>query len=247
MRKWLRLCLLAAWCAVAGRAVDWKALRPQGHVNDFAGVIDPGSRSQLDAWCGKVQQASGVDIRLVVLASLEREPVKGVAKALFEAWAGTGKDARVMLLLTVADRRSYVAVGGGVAPRIASGLQARILREISPALRQRDYNEALRAAADTAGSAALAGTRAAIPRLPRRLRWTLTGAIPWGMLAGGIAVAALLVWAGTPLGYAPAGARAWWRRTMCRSTWGSRGSGGFGSYDSGDSFGGFGGGSCNDW
>ena len=254
MRKWVRLCLVAGWCAVAGWAVDWKALRLQGHVSDFAGVIDPGSKSQLEEYCARARQTSGTDIQLVVLPSLEREPIAAVAKAIFDGWApSSGKDTRLMLLLSVSDRRAYVAVGGGLEARAASGLQGSVLREISPALRVGDYNEALRAAAATAAEASLAGAHGRGPALPRRLHWRTVDAIPGVALAGGLATLALLAWAGTPRGYAAGGGRAWLppalggRGAMCRSTWGSRGSGGFGGYDSGDSFGGFGGGSSSDW
>ena len=253
MRKWLRLCLVTAWRAAAGWAVDWKSLRPQGHVSDFAGVVDPGSKSQLEAYCGEVQRSASIDIVLVILPSLENEPVEGVAKAIFEAWPGGPRDARVMLLLTVADRRSYVAAGGGVPPAIARGLPRRVLREIGPALRRSDYNEALRAAAGTAGAAAAQASHIALSsRLPRRLRWSLGDAIPWTALAGGLLVLAFLIWTGTPAGYSGPGGRAFLpalvrRPPMRRSTWGSRGGGGFGGYDSGDSSGGFGGGSCSDW
>jgi uncharacterized protein len=241
MRKWLRLCLVTGWCAAAGWAVDWKALRPQGHVSDFAGVVDPGSKSPLETYCGEVERAAGVDIVLVVLPSLENEPVEGVAKAVFEAWTGGPRDARVMLLLTVADRRSYVATGGDLPPAIARGLPRRVLREIGPALRRSDYNEALRAAAGTVGGAAAQASHIGLSsRLPRRLRWSLADAIPWTAIGGGFLALALLLWAGTPAGYTL-------RPRMGRSTWGSRGGGGFGGYDSGDTFGGFGGGSCSDW
>jgi len=58
MRKWLRLGLLLGSCACAGRAVDWKALQPQGYVSDFAGVIDPASKAQLEAYGGVVEQST---------------------------------------------------------------------------------------------------------------------------------------------------------------------------------------------
>jgi uncharacterized membrane protein YgcG len=156
-----------------------------------------------------------------------------------------------MVLLTVADRRRYVAVGGGVDREVAAGLAGRVLREMRPALRRRDYGDALRAAAETAGSAAAAHAGAPVAmRLPRRYRRSLAGEIPWVAVIG-LAVIGLVLWfAGNPAGYGgtrgliPGLLR---RNATRRATWGSRGTGGFGGYDSGDAFGGFGGAGCNDW
>ena len=260
MQTWLRLCLATGWCAAAVWAVDWKALRPQGAVSDFAAAIDAGSRSQLEVYCAQVENATGTRIMLVTLPSLENEPLEDVARTIFQAWRDPHRqrDDRVMLLLSVADRRRYVASGGGVKPAMADGLSRRVLREIGPALRRYDYAEAFRAAADTIGSAAFeaipAGQRVAErSRLPRRLRWSVWAAIPLPAVAGGLAVLLVLMWVGAPAGYGGFGGRGLlpaliWRRRMSRSTWGSRGSGGFGGFDSGDDCGGFGGsGRCRDW
>jgi hypothetical protein len=48
MKKLLRLGVVFAVYACAGMAVDWKALKAQGYVSDFAGVIDAASRTQLE-------------------------------------------------------------------------------------------------------------------------------------------------------------------------------------------------------
>jgi uncharacterized protein len=253
MQRWLRLWLALGASAGGGWAVDWSGLRQEGFVNDFAGVIDAGARTQLEQYCGEVARRTGVRIVLVTLGSLQDEPLEDVSQTIFAAWRDRQRtrDDRVMVLLTVADRRQYVAVGGGVDRGVAAGLAGRVLREMRPALRRRDYAEALRAAAETAGSAAAAGARAPVAmRLPRRYRRSLGDEIPW-MAVIGLAVIGLVLWlAGNPAGYGgtrgliPGLLR---RNATRRATWGSRGTGGFGGYDSGDAFGGFGGAGCNDW
>src|SRR5690242_2963954 len=125
MKKCLRLAAVAATCASLVWAVDWKALRPQGYVSDYAGVVDSLSRRDLEAYCRQVEQATGTRISLVTLSSLENEPLDAVAKVLFRAWAPTGPgtpDPRVMLLLVVNDRRDWVEIGNGIPPEVASGL-----------------------------------------------------------------------------------------------------------------------------
>jgi uncharacterized protein len=232
--------------------VDWKTYRQQGCVNDFAGVIDPGSRTQLESYCSAVERATGVEIVLAAVPSVEGEPLREVAETIFRNWGDPAKtaDRRVMLLLVPGNRLQWVTTGGGIR---MPGLPGRILREINPALRRHDYNEAFRAAAETIGEAAAqpAHVKLAV-RLPRTLRWTLIESISWPVVAGAAVILAVLLWAGAPAGYGGFGGRGMIplllrRHEMRRSTWGSRGNGGFGGYDSGDGSAGLGGVSCHDW
>lgn len=259
MKKWLRLGAVAAFCASSGWAVDWKALRPQGFVSDFAGVVDPGTKAELENYCGQVEQSTGVRISLVTISSLEGEPVEDVVKAIFRAWGGVPnaegprKDERVMLILTVLDRHDWVETGAGLKPEMTNGLASDILRETRLALRKRGYGEGLRAAAETIGNAAAGARHQKLSaQIHRRIRWSFSDAIPWAAVAGGLLMLILLMVVGNPVGYGGFGGRGLLpglirRSAMRRSTWGSRGSGGFGGFDSGDASGGFGGGCCRDW
>ncbi len=115
MRKWLRLGLVLGLCACAGRAVDWKALQPQGYVSDFAGVIDPASKAQLEAYGGIVEQSTGAQMALVTVASLEGEPIEDVANTIFRAWGvgQKGKNEGILLLLSIGDRAAGWKWGTG--------------------------------------------------------------------------------------------------------------------------------------
>ena len=90
MKNWLRVSVLLGLFASAGSAVDWKALKPQGYVSDFAGVIDPASKSQLEAYCATVESSTGAQMALVTIATLEGEPIDDVANTIYRAW-GVGQ------------------------------------------------------------------------------------------------------------------------------------------------------------
>jgi uncharacterized protein len=254
MMKWLRL---AAWLVVsasAGWAVDWAAYKPEGFVSDFAKVIDPASKAQLERYAGAVQRASGVQMAFVTVASLEGEPIEEVANAIARAWGvgQKGQNEGVLLLLAIRDRRSRLEIGYGLEPILPDGLSGSILREMRPALRQEHYGQALFAAAQTLGGGIAKAKNVSIDStLPRRIPRTSKDTFPWPMIVGGLILVAWLMRAGRPRGYS--GQRGWrgngflpgliLGNMMGRSTWGSRGSGGFGGYDSSDGgFGGFGGG-----
>lgn len=252
MRLLPRWLLTLALCLNSAFAVDWKALHPQGYVSDFAGVVDPASKAQLEQYCARVEKATGAQMALVVLQSLQGEPPEDVANTIFRAWGvgQKGKNEGILLLLSVADRRSRLEVGYGLEPVIPDGFAGRVLREMRPALREGRYGEALKAAAQTMGQAIAREKGVSIDvSLPRRVRPRTHDSIPWPLIIGGLALLTFLMRGGGGRGYGGRGggggllAGLILGNMMGRSTWGSRGSGGFGGFDSGDGgFGGFGGG-----
>src|SRR6266571_3566897 len=165
MKKWLRLSVLMGAFALAGEAVDWKALKPQGYVSDFANVIDAGSRSQLEAYGGIVEHSTGAQMALVTIPSLQGEPIEDVANTLYRAWGvgQKGKNEGILLLLAIEDRRNRLEIGYGLEPILPDGLSGSVLREMRPALRQQHYGEAMMAAAETIASAIAKGKNTNAP------------------------------------------------------------------------------------
>jgi len=251
MQNWVRLAALLLLCGGGARAVDWKALKPQGYVSDFAGVIDDQSKRQLEAYSAMVEQSTGAQMAFVTLPSLESEPIEDVANTIFRAWGvgQKGKNEGIMLLLSIGDRRSRIEVGYGLEPILPDGFVGSILREMRPALRQQQYGDAMMAAAQEMGSTIAKGKGVTLTaRLPRRVHSTPSNSIPWPLLFGGLGLLIWLIRSAGPRGYGGGGGGGFLPglilgSMMDRGSWGSRGSGGFGGSDSGDGgFGGFGGG-----
>jgi uncharacterized protein len=264
MMNWLRWCVLLL-CAATGWAVDWTAYKPEGYVSDFAKVIDPASRSQLEQYCATVESSTHVQMALVTVTSLEGEPIEDVAYALARAWGvgRKGENDGVLLLLAIQDRRSRLEVGTGLESVLPASLASDVLAEMRPPLRQQRYGEALMAAAETIGQTVAKARNVKLEaKLPHRTERSVGDWLPWPVLVGGGLLLFWLLTSGGPRGYGgprglPGGGGflPWLilGNMMGRSTWGGRSSGGFGGYDSGDSFGGFGGGdfggggSSGDW
>jgi uncharacterized protein len=234
MTTWLRLGVAVALCASAGWAVDWKSLKPQGYVSDFAGVIDGGSKGRLEAYCAGVERATGVKLALVTVASLEGEPLEDVANALAGGWQQHG----LLFLLAVRERRQHLIAGPGLdwVSRHRS-----LLNEMRPALRRQQYSEALMAVAETLGTTLASARHTTLDvSLPRTLRPTFGDALPWPLVAGSVGVLAWLAFAARHHRFIGNGIE--------RATFGCRGNGGFGGYDSGDKGSAFGGSAASsDW
>lgn len=252
----LRTLAALLWLAALGtEAADFGALRPLGYVSDYAGVLRPQDVAQLNAYCAAVEKATGVQMALVVLPSLEGEPIEDVANLLFRRW-GVGQQQNnegLLLLIAVRDRRTRLEVGYGLEPLIPDGYAGALLREMRPSLRAGDYAGALRAAAETLAAriAEAKGVNVTGQAPARRRAPAPAGEPPFWLLAAGLA--GLLLFAALaararraarrrlPVGEAPFGA--WlWPVVFHDSGFPTRSSGGFGGFDSGDSFGGFGGG-----
>ncbi|MCL4402762.1 MAG: TPM domain-containing protein [Acidobacteria bacterium] len=249
MSKWWRLCALLAFAHGIAAAVDWKALKPQGYVSDFAGVVDPASRAQLERYAAATERATGAQMAFVTVATLEGEPIEDVANTIFRAWGvgRKGKDEGALVLLVVADRRMRMEVGYGLEPIIPDGFAGSVLRQMRPALRAGRYGEALMAAAQTIGGriAQAKGVTIGAPSL-RYEKPAPVESVPWVWL---VLAGFLLVWflGARRRGAVASGGGGFLPGFLLgdiagRATWGGRSGGGFGGYDSGDSFGGFGGG-----
>src|SRR5882757_4872604 len=191
MSKLLRFCFALALSLSASFTVDWKALKPQGYVSDFAGVVDAGSKAELENYAARVQQQTGAEMALVTIRSLEGEPIEDVANTIFRNWGvgKKGKDEGILLLLAVGDRRDRLEVGYGLEPLLPDGFDGDILRAMRPALRQSQYGEALRAAAATIGSRIAQAKGVTLDTsLRRRIREDQPQSIPWPVLVIGIVV-----------------------------------------------------------
>jgi uncharacterized protein len=235
-------------------AVDWKALKPQGYVSDFAGVVDARSRAALEDYAGRVKQATGAELAFVTVRSVEGEPIEDVANDLFHAWGigQKGEDNGALLLLAVADRKSRLEVGGGLGGAVPDGMAGLLLDDMRPALRQNQYGPALLMAADRLGStiAQSKGVTIPPPAMAYRVRRTTRDSIPWPLILFGIFFLLMLLRGGGGNRYGGGGGGGFWTGMLLGTLLnsgrggygGGRDGGGFGGYDSGGGFGGFGGG-----
>ncbi|HZL57477.1 MAG TPA: TPM domain-containing protein, partial [Bryobacteraceae bacterium] len=183
--------LAALLCAASpALAVDWKTLKPQGYVSDFANVVDAGSRAQIEDYAARVQQATGAQLAFVTLPSLQGEPIEDVTNDIFHNW-GVGRkkeDDGAMVLLSVGDRKSRLEVGGGLGGILPDGMAGMLLDDMRPALRQGQYGEAMLAAAQRLGSTIAQSKGVAIPgpALQRRVQKAPRDSIPWPIIFVGI-------------------------------------------------------------
>src|SRR6202161_382375 len=154
MKSSLRLCAGLLCLLAPALAVDWKALKPQGYVSDFAGVVDAQSKAAIESYAAAVKQATGAELAFVTVQSVQGEPIEDVANDLFHAWGigRKGEDDGALVLLAIADRKSRLEVGGGLGGAVPDGMAGLLLDDMRPALRQSQYGDAMLSAAVRLGS-----------------------------------------------------------------------------------------------
>ena len=231
-------------------SLDLDKLKPQGYVSDFAHVLDPSSRAQLESYAGRLEQATGVQMAIVTIDTLDGQPIEDVSNSLYRKWGigKKGKDEGIMFLLAVRDHRDRVEIGYGLEPILPDGFDGSVLREARPLLRQGAYGPALFAAAEEMGSriAQAKGVALNFSLRPRMRPVERRPSIPWPLIVIGILVLLFLMRRG-------GGGGGFWTGLILGNLLGRGGGGGgwsgggFGGYDSGGGgggggFGGFGGG-----
>jgi hypothetical protein len=103
---------------------------PQGRVNDFAQVLEPSTKAQLNALVEEVEQRTTAEIAVVVVHTTAPLTPKEYVTALFNRW-GIGKrgtDNGVMVLLAIHDRRVEIETGYGVEGILPDGKAGEIIR-----------------------------------------------------------------------------------------------------------------------
>lgn len=187
-----RALLLTVLLAVCAAAIDISKLQPQGYVSDFAGVIDAGSKAQIERYLGQVEKATGAEIAIVTVPTLGGDPIDDTANALFRKWGvgAKGKNEGIMLMLAVQDRKSRIEVGYGLEPILPDGFVGSVLREMRPSLRENNYGQAAMAAAAQIGQTIAQAKGVTIDRsLARRgppARQGRGGGIPWPLILLGV-------------------------------------------------------------
>jgi ABC-type dipeptide/oligopeptide/nickel transport system ATPase subunit len=127
--------------------LDTSKLKPTGYVNDFANTLDPASKQALESYAANLERATGVQMAIVLVPSLDDEPVEDAANRLYREWGigKKGKDEGILLLLSMKERKSRAEIGYGLEPIITDGDAGGILRSIlgTPGLKreERDARE----------------------------------------------------------------------------------------------------------
>ena len=143
----LALVLALLFGVAATQAAAQDLPEPSGFVNDFAGVIDAGDEQRMTALAEAVQEATGAEIAVAVVDSVEAfGTVEEYSIRLASAWGvgGAEDDSGVLFVLALEERQVRIEVGYGIEGAIPDGRAGEILdTAVLPPLRQGNYGAGL--------------------------------------------------------------------------------------------------------
>ncbi len=249
--SFLFVLILSASCLSAEQV---KNLKPQGYVNDFAGVLSAGAKEKLTALCAEVDQKAKAQIAVVTVSSLEGEPVEQFSIDLATQWGvGPKQQARgVLILLAPSDHKYRIEVGYGLEGILPDGKVGGFGREAVPFLQRSDYDGAVILLTQRVAAAIAADQNVALddlssvppPAAERDTSFSLSS-IVWLLIFIVVIFSPVLGFILRLLFGASIGPRrrGGWGMGGPMYGGGSWGGGGFGGGGGGGGFGGFGGGS----
>ena len=257
MITFLKLARLLAFASltISVYALDVSALKPEGYVSDFARVIDPGIKLQLERYAAAVERSTGAQLAIVTIQTIEGEPVEDVANLLYRQWGIGSKKTNegALLLLVTGDRKLRLEVGYGLEPVMPDGFVGSVLDAMRPPLREGHFSDAVIQGTRTIGEKIAAAKGVKIEAAPRTSRPRQKEGLPLPVIIVGIIF--LLLFLGSGGGGGMGGFLLGSILGNLLGGGGRRGGpgGGFGGYDDSGGFGGFGGGdsggggSSRDW
>ena len=135
-----------------------------GRVSDEAGILSPQNRQELDATLAQHEQATGQQVVVVTLKSLEGYTIEDFGYQLGRHWGigQKGKDNGALLIVAPNERKVRIEVGYGLEG-VLTDAQSRIIIEgtILPAFRRGDFDAGVRDG--VAAMLRVLGGRAAVP------------------------------------------------------------------------------------
>jgi uncharacterized protein len=161
---------LLLFVAAPGRAAENEEPRippPRGMVNDFAGVLDPGTVQYLERLIGELRAKTGSEIAVVTVQSTKPLTAFDYAMRVAEQWkpGAKDKDNGVVFLIAVRDRELYITTGYGIEGALPDGLVGEIRDTVVvPRFREGNLPAGIRA-----------GTEALAQRIAREYGVTLSG------------------------------------------------------------------------
>lgn len=207
--------------------------------------MDGPSHDAAEQYCYKLEQATGVQVALVTIDTLDGAPIEDFTNDLFHKWGigHKGQNDGLMLLLAIKDRKERVEVGYGLEPILPDGFVGDVAVDMHPLLQQGQYGAAMLQGVESMGTRVAAAKKVSLDfdvQRPPTPAVSHGPRIPFGLIVVVIVVLVMIFGrrgGGGGLGWFILGSMLGGGRG---GGWG--GGGGFGGGGGGGGFGGFGGG-----
>ena len=120
--------------------------KPDGPINDFAGVLDAPSKAALLSQVQEIKDKTGDEIFVAIVPSLQGMTVEEYSNRLFTQWGPgqKGKDNGLLVVVCPAEHKARIEVGYGLEGVITDGRAGDVIRgNFLPAFKKNQYGPGL--------------------------------------------------------------------------------------------------------
>jgi uncharacterized protein len=135
-----------------------------GRVVDNAGIVSADGERALTDYFRRIEEATGAQIAVLTVESLEGEVVEDYSIQVVDAWqlGRAGEDDGVLLLIAMQEKKIRIEVGYGLEGRLTDATSGVIIREyLQPYFRAGRFEDGVLAASQAIGSVVAEGTEVA--------------------------------------------------------------------------------------
>jgi uncharacterized protein len=114
-------------------------------VIDQAGILSEQFKFHLNNKLKEEYTKTGKQIEIVIISSLEGDPIETYSIKLFDKWKLGNKkeDKGVLVLISINDHKSRIEVGRGLEGTLTDLASHRILKNANPFLKNKDYESGI--------------------------------------------------------------------------------------------------------
>ena len=145
MRKVLSLLILFVFAAHIRAESPDKLPKPTSYVADFANVIDPASKENIEQLAWQVYSKAHATIEVVTVKTLDGQDIDQWTTALEDHWKVGPKstDKGILMVFAIQDHKRRIEVGYGLEGILNDAKVGDIGRSMVPQLQQGQYGPAI--------------------------------------------------------------------------------------------------------
>ncbi len=137
------LILIALLMSLASPAFALDVPKLQGYVNDYANMISPEAKTQLEKELGNFEQTDSTQIVILTVPSLEGDAIEDFSIKVAEVWkiGQKGKDNGIIFVVSKQDRKMRIEVGRGLEGKLTDLMAGRIIDlVVKPRFKRGDFD-----------------------------------------------------------------------------------------------------------
>src|SRR4030043_68 len=135
------LCVLFSFFAHSANALNVPKL--QGYVNDYADMMSPSAKAELENELRAFEQTDSTQIVILTIPSLEGEVIEDFSIKVADSWkiGQAGKDNGIIFIVAKQDRKMRIEAGRGLEGKLTDLMAGRIIDlVVKPRFKRGDFD-----------------------------------------------------------------------------------------------------------